>query len=463
MSDLLKAYRVLPAFLRNPAAGAWGLYLRSWRYGRETEGLIEAAVERESWTAEKWSSWRDETTAILLHRAARQVPFYRAYWEKRKRTGDTASFERLDDWPILEKETIRQNPALFLADDCSRKNMYHEHTSGTTAKPLDLWWSRKTVRAWYALFEARCRGWYHVSRRDRWAILGGRPVVPADQEKPPFWIWNAGLNQLYLSSYHLSASGMSYYFDALVKYRITYLMGYPSALHALALHALETGRTDLKMAVVIANAEPVYTHQRAAIEKAFHCPLCETYGMAEIVAAASECPNHRMHLWPEVGRIEVLDDDGRPAELGESGSLICTGLLNPDMPLIRYRIGDRGALSAAQVACPCGRLLPVLDSIDGRSDDVVVTPDGRKIGRLDPVFKEALPVREAQIVQESLSSIVVNVVPDTAFDASDEKELTNRMKLFLGNRMSVRLRRVESIPRTQNGKFRAVVSRIGRE
>src|SRR5690606_15018725 len=118
--------------------------------------------------------------------------------------GDKASWEYLENWPILEKEPLRENPRAFVADDCDIKTMFHEYTSGTTGKSLDLWWGRTTVRTWYSLFEARWRQWYSVNRHDRWAILGGQLITPVSQDHPPFWVWNRGMKQLYMSSYHLS-------------------------------------------------------------------------------------------------------------------------------------------------------------------------------------------------------------------------------------------------------------------
>src|SRR5206468_239017 len=142
---------------------------------------------------------------------------------------------------------------------------------------------------------------------------------------------------------------------------------------------------------------------------AFGCQLCETYGMAEIVAAASECPSGGLHLWPEVGCLEVVKE-GQSVRC-EAGDFICTGLLNSDMPLIRYRVGDRGILGNSKEFCPCGRTLPKLASVEGRSDDALYTSDGRRVGRLDPVFKMRLPLHEAQIIQETLNRVRVRYVP----------------------------------------------------
>jgi phenylacetate-CoA ligase len=129
------------------------------------------------------------------------------------------------------------------------------------------------------------------------------------------------------------------------------------------------------------------------------------------------------------------------------------------MPLIRYDVGDRVALAPPGEKCPCGRTLPILLSVEGRSDDVILTPDGRRIGRLDPVFKGNLPMREAQIIQESLDLIRVLVVPAREFTVRHEQELIAAVRERVGN-IKVRVERVDGIPRTANGKFRAVISKV---
>jgi phenylacetate-CoA ligase len=179
--------------------------------------------------------------------------------------------------------------------------------------------------------------------------------------------------------------------------------------------------------------------------------------MAEIVTAAGECEHGRLHLWPEVGAVEILNGT-ETVPTGSSGDLVATGLINVDMPLIRYRTGDRTAL-APEIACPCGRHLPQLLQMEGRVDDVLYTPDGRAAGRLDPVFKAELAIREAQIVQESLDLVRVSVVPAIGFGVADRIAITKGLQDRLpGVRILVEL--VDAIPRTSNGKLRAVVSRL---
>jgi phenylacetate-CoA ligase len=336
--------------------------------------------------------------------------------------------------------------------------MLHEHTSGTTGKSLDLWRSRDAVRALYALSLARARGWYGVSRSDRWAMVGGQLVTPVEQRRPPFWVWNLALRQLYMSSYHLSPAFAPSYLDALSRYQVAYLSGYTSSLYALAQEVLRLGRRDLRMTVAITNAEPVFRYQRETIAEAFQCPVRETYCMSEMALAASECEAGALHLSPEVGFLEVLEGNDSVPD-GTVGDMVCTGLLNVDMPLIRYRVGDRGALAKDGSPCPCGRKLPRLAQIEGRLDDILYTPDGRRIGRLDPVFKSNLHLREAQIVQEALNRIRVRYAPAPGFTPGDEQTIVEGIRARMGA-VDVILEEVTEVPRAANGKFRAVICNL---
>ncbi|HXO85410.1 MAG TPA: hypothetical protein VN803_07785, partial [Gemmatimonadales bacterium] len=266
----------------------------------------------------------------------------------------------------------------------------------------------------------------------------------------PFWVWNVAMRQLYMSSYHLAPDLIPHYLDALRRYRIVYLAGYSSSIHALAQQIVRLGRRDLAMQAVYTNAEPLDQEQRQTIAAAFQCPVRETYGMVETVAAASECPSGRLHQWPEIGHIEADPESG--------GELICTGLLNPDMPLIRYRVGDRGRLNESQL-CECGRSLPLIAHIEGRTDDLLFTPDGRSIGRLSQVGKGIVGLRESQIIQEERDLIRVLVALTPGFAADFANTLTQRLRERMGD-VRVVVEQVETIPRTRNGKLRAVVCNL---
>ena len=192
--------------------------------------------------------------------------------------------------------------------------------------------------------------------------------------------------------------------------------------------------------------------ERDTISAAFSCPVRETYGMAEIAAAASECEHGSLHQWPDTGIIET-EHLGK----GEPSDFICTGLINSDMPLIRYRVGDSGVLSGND--CACGRNLPLIDKIEGRSDDLLYTADGRKVGRLDPIFKGDLAIREAQIIQETFNRITLRYVRADEFCDGTLRTLQERIRERMGP-VEISFDEVVQIPRTARGKFRAVICDI---
>ena len=453
----MEVYLAMPATFRHGAASARGLYLNWWRYGRDTEAMVEHALARETWSPEEWAEWQNEQLQNLLHRAATQVPYYRAYWRSRAGSGEMPWLD-LSNWPILTKDAVREDPTQFVADDRDTRWMFKLSTSGTSGMPLTLWRGRGASKHWHAVFEARWRRWYGVSRWDRWAILGGQIVTPVAQTAPPYWVWNASMRQLYMSTFHLTRETTEAYLHALREYDVKYLWGYASSMNTLAHHALELGLDTPRLRVAISNAEPLQPHHRSAIEAAFGCPARNTYGMAEMVAGGSECEAGELHVWPDAGVVEVLDDAGVPVAPGEAGRFVCTGLINGDMPLIRYDVGDRGALSPAAEECACGRRLPRFARIEGRSTDNIRTRDGRSIFWLNPVFYN-LPLKEAQIIQRSLDAIEVRVVPANGYSAEDREAIRHRLIERVPD-ADVLVREVDAIPRGENGKFRSVISHI---
>lgn len=451
-------YSALPHPLKTIAASAWGCYLRWWRYSSKTELFVQQTLERDYWSASDWKDYREDSLEELLDRAVRQVPYYRNQWNERRRNGDQSSWHYLENWPILTKETVSKNQKLFLADDCNYQKMYVDHTGGTTGTPLSIYESRETVQRWYALYEARVRRWHHVSYKDRWAIFGGQLVVPLNQKKPPFWVENNALNQLYLSTFHISPQNVPEYVRKINEFKPTHIVVYPSSATEFALEVIRQGESLWHPEVIVSNAEPLSEKQRKTISEAFNCQVVNTYGMGEIAFGASECENLKLHAWPDSGILEVLTENGQKAKDGESGSFIMTGLTNYDFPLIRYEIGDRGQAERWQ-NCDCGRSLPVLDPIEGRISDMLITADGRKVYWINPVFTN-LNISQAQIIQEELDFIRVNIVPASGFGVEDTEIILSRLHDRVGSTVKILVDQVDSIPRGKNGKFKPVISKL---
>jgi len=210
------------------------------------------------------------------------------------------------------------------------------------------------------------------------------------------------------------------------------------------------------IAAIITTSEKVTPEMRGVIERAFRCRVYEEYGTVENVLYASECEYGSLHLSPDVGIVEILREDGLPAEPGETGEVVATGLLRTYQPFVRYRLGDVATFS--ERPCACGRSMPVLQEVVGRIEDVVVGADGREMVRFHGIFVDQPQIREGQIVQETHNRIRARIVPGDAFGDSDRDEIVRRIQQRLGPAVEVIVETVDVIPRTAAGKFQAVVS-----
>lgn len=460
-NSLMRLYQVSPYPLKVLAATLRGLQLRKWRYGKSLDILFQEVLDRETWGREKWVAWQEERLVYILHRAATQVPYYQNHWRERRRKGDNVSYEVLNNWPILTKDEVKDNPKALVAADCKIDELYVDHTSGTTGKPLDVYESRRMIQHWYAINEVRTRHWHKVSMHDNWGIFGGQLVTDINRNKPPYWVQNLALNQIYFSSFHISADTVIDYIWAMEKFNITHLVVYPSSLTFLAsLLVKQKVNPPKNLQVIFCNAEVLLPQQKQIMELAFKCPVVNTYGMGEKVFGASECENYKMHVWPEAGIAEVWDEDkkifyNQPDQIGD---YVFTGLMNSDMLLVRYQLGDRGTLPVWD-SCSCGRPMPVMGRLEGRSDDMITTSTGRKLFWFNSVFY-GKPIVESQIVQESLERITVNVVPEANFSEEDELALKQAMLDRVGDGMEIVINRVDSIQRTKTGKLKTIVSYV---
>lgn len=231
---------------------------------------------------------------------------------------------------------------------------------------------------------------------------------------------------------------------------VEYLFGYASSLYSIAYFGRMLNLRFPTLRVAISNAEPLYEYQKDAISEAFRCEVVNTYGMSELVAAGCTSLSSRgtIELWPEVG---IIEENG-----GASHKFICTGILNQDMALIRYNLGDHGELQyPGHGKIDYYNIVKLL----GRDDDVVITRDGRRIGRLDTIFKKDLGIIEAQIVQEEVDRFTINVVPDITFNDRTKADLVSGLMERVGD-VQVNVVLVDRVPRTSMGKFRAVISKV---
>ncbi len=394
----------------------------------------------------------------LVERARTHVPHYRDLPPHSEAHDPLeAMTATLAQIPVLEKSAYRENPESFIAADIPKRELLRGKTSGTTGTALPLWYTRETLAEEYAAVW-RLRRTSGVGLRDPYISFGGQLVVPFEQSEPPFWRTNHHGGQTLFSLYHMAPRFLPAYVDAIHASPARYAVGYPSSLHLIARALLAAGRPLPRgqMAAIFTSSESLLAFHRETIEEAFQAPVRDRYGTSEFSVSMTGCPENHLHLDMEFGIVEI--EAVEETEQFVRGPMLVTGLATHATPFLRYRIGD--SATRLKHPCPCGRPGDVFADVDGRIEDYVVTPDGRRIGRLDHIFKEQRDVAEAQILQENPESLEVRVVPRASYGPEAERQLREEIRARLGDSIRVELRIVDTIAREPNGKFRAVKSTV---
>ena len=428
-------------------ASTKGAYLKNIRYDSTTPQRIEKYIERENWNKKQWQEWVDSKLNETLHNAREYVPFYQKYWSECEK-----SYEELKNWPIITKQKINEFPDLFIDARFKKSQLYHDHTSGTTGTPLDIYLDYDSVKEQYALFEARVKQKYNIELDEPWAIIGAQRVTDVNRKTPPFWVYNYASCQLYLSSLHIAKWSVTDYVNALVKYQPKYLVGYTNSIFELAREMLDEN-LKFPLKAIITNGEPVNSIQKNIIESVFHCPVIETYGQAELVSFANTFPNGKMYLSPEMGNIEF----GQKQKIDgiNFAKLISTGFLNKAMPLIRYDTNDLIQDAIKHI----NGYLPEIGKVLGRNDDVLTLSDGRKIVQIDGIFTSDLKIRYGQIIQDDFDSFTINIVLENNWNDYYKSKLISALKERLGE-VKININIMSSFEKTWAGKFRVITSRI---
>lgn len=453
MSLVTSIYERLPVFAQDLAVSLYGVKLERTRYGpRHAEVLKE--LERSQWASpEAVDTAVRQRLGATLRSAVRDVPWYADQdWPLAGRVEP----ETLLRLPILAKRQVQDHANAFLSRRLSSRPLESVYTGGTTGRPLRILATAETLQTNYAFF-MRFRGWAGARGKARTATFAGRTVVPFSSG-PPFWRRNRARNTWLFSSYHISPATVHHYVRGLTECAPEIIDTYPSSIEPIARYMLEHDVDTVRPKAVITSSETLLPRTREVIEAAFGCRVFDHYGSAEMAAFITQCEDARYHVNPEFGIVEILQD-GLPVPPGETGEIVATGFINPAMPLIRYATGDLASFSA-DPECACGRAFPVVDRIEGRMDDVILTPDGRRIGRLDPIFKSMRGIHEARIVQEQAELLTLEYVPSSRFVESDLEPLLTALRARVGDEMIIRTRALDILERTVRGKLRMVVSRI---
>lgn len=416
--------------------------------------------ESQWWPRDKLAALQLQRLRKLLAHAHAHVPYYRTLFAEIgfDPERDLQSLNDLARLPLLDKAKIRANTDRLKADNAV--GLARFNTGGSSGEPLIFYIGKERVSHDVAA-KWRATRWWNVDIGDPEIVVWGSPIELGAQDNVRA-LRDKLLRTSLLPAFEMSADKLTMFLQRIRTHRPRMLFGYPSALSHIARHAQETGQRmdDLGIAVAFVTSERLYDDQREQIMQTFGCAVANGYGGRDAGFIAHQCPTGNMHITAEDIIVEIIDANGQVLPTGQSGEIVITHLATGDFPFIRYRTGDIGVLDAA--LCGCGRTLPLLKEIQGRSTDFLVAKNGTVMHGLALVYivRDLPAVKAFKIVQEDLDLTRVQIVLDTPLTDELRSTIERGFKARLGSEVVIEVEQVSAIQPEKSGKFRYVISKL---
>lgn len=454
---LLSIYFHSPIYLQEYLCALEGKRLYKQRFGGEFQSVYRHLLETDRYDAQQIRAYKEQHIAKILRYAYDHCVFYRKkYNAAGVSPDDFRVLEDLRKFPILTKEEVRENINDMISDEYDIKKLIPYHTSGSTGKALDFYWTKENIQFYWAV-ATRGKHRLGVKFGDLQLNFTGKLVAPLSQKKPPYWRYNKTLNQYLINQQHITSDKVHSIVDFINNLDIVFFSGYPSIVYSFAMLIDEQGlKVKRPPKFFFTGAEKVYDNQRNVIEKVFPgIKIIETYSFSEEAGSMRRCPCGNYHEDFEFGHFELANLNVK------TDRLLVTGFRNLGMPFIRYEIGDTATI--ADEICDCGLQSVAFQDIDGRNEDFVIFPEGQCITRLDYLLKDA-DFFEAQIIQKELGSIIIRAVTRQGVDVKkSEEKVKTEVRRHFSQTIKVNFEYVDKIPRTKAGKFKYIISEIPEE
>ena len=395
-----------------------------------------------------------------LEHAYRRNRFYRRRFESSGLTPNSIqNYSDLRALPILTKEEVRIHTEEMISDGFTRRDLMHSKTGGSTGIALELFFTEECseIRNACAIRHDRWAGWEIGQPR---GTVWGNPPVPSNlRQRVLSWLLHP---TIFLDTMKVNEESVRRFAEEWGRVRPMVLFGHAHSLYMLADYVRRMSISSIEPKGIISTSMTLTTLERRAIEEVFLVKVFDRYGCEELGLIASECNRHAgMHLNTDHLYIEFCREDGSPCTPGEPGKIVVTDLVNLAMPFIRYEVGDVGTPSDDQ--CPCGRGLPLMKEVVGRTADFLITPDGTRVAGvslIENTLTRIPGIFQMQIIQESRSAIILRIVPDPHFDQSSEEELSRYFQSLFGKEASVKIEYVPRIKPEISGKYRFSICRL---
>ncbi|TVT56148.1 MAG: phenylacetate--CoA ligase family protein [Sedimenticola thiotaurini] len=427
--------------------------------GHNTVAIRKEMEQSQWWDREKINHFQLTRLKKLITHVYQHVPYYRDVMDERQlKPTDIATLEDLQRLPFLTKPLIKQHTDELRSD--TNPQLQRFNTGGSTGEPLIFYIGKERVTHDVAA-KWRATRWWGVDIGDPEIVVWGSPVELGAQDRVRE-LRDKLLRTELIPAFEMSDDNLSKFVERIRQTRPKMLFGYPSSLSLIARHAKKQGiaMDDLGIKVAFVTSERLYDEQKDDIEKIFGCPTANGYGGRDAGFIAHQCPSGSMHITAEDIIVELIDSNGEVVPHGVPGEVVITHLATGEFPFIRYRTGDVAVLDDA--TCECGRGLPLLKEIQGRTTDFIVAQNGTVMHGLALIYilRDIPTIQKFQIVQAELDLLTVRLVVSDTYEVACNTTIIEGFKKRLGQEVQVVLDFVNDIPVEKSGKYRYVKSNV---
>jgi len=421
---------------------------------------IRKDMEKTQWfSSQELKALQIERLKNFLIDVEQHVPYYQQLFKQLKfNPNNVTSLGDLKKLPLTAKPLIREQCEQLKADDAVGLAKFN--TGGSSGEPLIFYIGNKRVSHDVAA-KWRATRWWGVDIGDPEAVIWGSPIELSGQDKIKL-VRDKLLRTHLIPAFEMSPVKIDGFIQQIKTLKPKMLFGYPSALAHIAAHAEKTGQVlnDLGIKVAFVTSERLYDHQRAKIEQIFACPVANGYGGRDAGFIAHQCPEGQMHITAEDIIVEIIDNNGDVLPYDQAGEVVVTHLATRDFPFIRYRTGDVGVLSDEQ--CRCGRGLPLLKEIQGRTTDFIIAQDGTVLHGLALIYvlRDLEGVESFKITQYNIDETTVQIVKNQQYKLENDAKIQSEFKQRLGQNVQISVEYVPEIAKEKSGKFRYVISHV---
>jgi phenylacetate-CoA ligase len=431
---------------------------------------LQFQLERTQWwPAAELEAAQFKTLRRLVAHARETTPYYR---DRLGQAGlpDTANLDAAS-WlrvPVSRRRELQGAGDSLFSDRPPEGHgkVVAATTSGSTGQPLRFARNEVTMTYWRA-FTLRDIIWHD---EDTLPKVGAIRYAPIGQAEAPHGIasphWNNSAAVTFPTGPAVMlnvAASLDDQLDWLEREQLHRLTTFPSNFLALIEHARRKGRTLPRIGRLRSIGEMLTPEARETIADAWGGKVVDLYSCEEAGYLALECPEHgNYHVQAENVKLEILDEQDNPCPPGTPGRVIITSLHNFASPLIRMDLGDYAELGEP---CPCGRGLPVIRRILGRSRNRLVLPNGEtrypRVG--EKAIAEAakgVTVFRFRCIQHSLEMVEMQIVASRELDAEEQARLADSIQANLGHPFRVVFSFPADIPAQPNGKRETFVSLV---